>query len=298
MPPLNSCHHQFLRTAGLEGHPGRINTGVISGINAAIGSSSPECWIHVRYSLDPDTWKLGNSWSHDTLRLSSSETEMSGSMFGWNMKEQFQGGLCELEWPREFTRKYADWFFKTLPIEYDDVERVVFKIESGHCSHFGSLFQIESFVEISQKCWLGSLLIGVLLKMAQISQLTWHLVEAIWWEADRPGFWGFVHQNGVKKPPHYQGLNEKPLSIQEGKDEEEWRFSYFNVILGVGPEIWTQFCCTTCVQHAQPLYVLLPWRVTWPLASWPSKVKSTSNQIVLELWDGEWVMFDWSGLYS
>ena len=58
---INSCE-RFL-----ERHPGRINTRINSGINAAIGSSNPECWIHVWYSLDPDTWKLGHRVGHMIL---------------------------------------------------------------------------------------------------------------------------------------------------------------------------------------------------------------------------------------
>jgi len=52
--PLNASWRDFL-------------AGVNNGINAAIGSSSPECWIHVWYSVDPDTWKLVHRVDHTML---------------------------------------------------------------------------------------------------------------------------------------------------------------------------------------------------------------------------------------
>ena len=52
--PLNISWRDFL-------------AGVNNGINAGIGSSSPECWIHIWYSVDPDTWKLGHRVDHMIL---------------------------------------------------------------------------------------------------------------------------------------------------------------------------------------------------------------------------------------
>ena len=52
--PLNASWRDFL-------------AGVNNGINAGIGNSSPECWIHAWNSVDPDMWKLGHRADHMIL---------------------------------------------------------------------------------------------------------------------------------------------------------------------------------------------------------------------------------------
>ena len=86
--------------------------------HAAKGSSS-HCWIHVLIlSRYLETWE--QSWSRETLRLSWSKTKISGSTFGWNMKNSLRGVYANCSGKgvvRQYTR-----LFKALLIGYDDVE--------------------------------------------------------------------------------------------------------------------------------------------------------------------------------
>ena len=110
---------------------------------------APECWIHVWYSLDPDTWKLGHKVDHMIL---------------WdhhNPKQKcrvpclYPGKNEKTAW-RFILRKEVR-FVKTYLIEYEDVETMVFNLESETAGTWVSLLQVLPLVKPGGNggCWIA-----------------------------------------------------------------------------------------------------------------------------------------------